>query len=96
MKSLRFSLKMIIIWAAIAGALYFALSHHIIFFGWEPRTLRKSKLTLENTFFSTTGMNNEQILSNETLRRAGMGKLLVQMGRISEQELERLTSRFND
>jgi len=95
MKS-RFSLKMIIFWAAVVGALYFALSRHIVFFGWEPRTLHKSKLTLEDTFISTTGMTNEQLLSNENLRRAGIGDLLVQMGKISEEELERLMSRFKD
>ncbi len=61
----------------------------------KPRR-KKAKLTFEDTFFSTTGLNNEQILRHETLRRAGVGKLLVQMGRITEEELEGLTARFTE
>lgn len=92
----RFSLKSVVFWGAVIGAGYYLMGHHIVFFGWEPRTLKKAKFTFEDTFSSTTGMNNHQILSHETLRKAGVGRLLVDMGRISEEELENLMSQFKD
>jgi len=92
----RFSLRSIIFWAAVIVAGYYLMGHHIVFFGWQPKTLKKATFTFEDTFSSTTGMNNRQILGHETLRRAGIGKLLVQMGRMSEEELKSLMSQFDD
>jgi hypothetical protein len=92
----RFSLKSIVFWGAVIGAGYYLMGHHIVFFGWQPKTLEKATFTLEDTFSSTTGMNNRQILSNETLRRAGIGSLLVQMGRMSEEELKNLMSQLEE
>ena len=92
----RFSLKSIAFWGVLIGVGYYLMGHHIVFFGWEPKTLKKAKFTFEDTFSSTTGMKNHQILSNETLRKAGLGRLLVEMGRMSEAELENLMSQFKD
>jgi|MudIll2142460700_1097286.scaffolds.fasta_scaffold365328_2 hypothetical protein len=92
----RFSLKSIVFWGVVIGVGYYLMGHHIVFFGWEPKTLKKAKFTFEDTFTSTTGMNNHQILSNETLRKAGLGTLLVEMGKISEAELENLMSQFKE
>ncbi len=92
----RFTLKGIVFWGAVVGAGYYLMGHHIVFFGWEPRTLDKAKFTFEDTFFSTTGMNNQQILSNETLRKAGIGNLLVKMGRMSQEQLQNIMSSFNE
>ena len=92
----RFTLKSIVFWGAVIGTGYYLMGHHIVFFGWEPKTLKKAKFTFEDTFTSTTGMNNPQRLSQETLRRAGSGRLLVQKGRMSEEELETLMSQFNE
>jgi hypothetical protein len=92
----RFSLKSIVFWGVVIGVGYYLMGHHIVFFGWEPKTLKKAKLTFEDTFSSTTGMNNHQILSHETLRKAGLGRLLVEMGRMSEEELESLLNQFKD
>ena len=92
----RFSLKSIVFWGLVIGAGYYLMGHHIVFFGWQPKTLAKAKFTFEDTFTSTTGLNNTQILSNETLRRAGVGALLVEMGRISEEELENLLNQFKN
>jgi hypothetical protein len=92
----RFSLRSVVFWGVVIGVGYYLMGHHIVFFGWEPRTLKKAKFTFEDTFSSTTGMNNHQILSHETLRKAGLGRLLVEMGKISEEELEKLMSQFKD
>jgi hypothetical protein len=92
----RFSLKSIVFWGAVIGVSYYLMGHHIVFFGWEPRSLKKARFTFEDTFNSTTGMNNHQILSRETLRKAGVGRLLVEMGRMSEEELDNLMSQLKD
>ena len=54
------------------------------------RILKKSNLTLEDTFFSTQGKSWQSVLANDQLRKAGIGKLLVEMGRLTEEELKQL------
>ena len=89
-------MKKLIVWACVAGAAYFILSNHFIFVGGTPKILKKSNITLENTFFSTQSKTNESILKVDELRKAGIGPLLVQMGRITEDELERLTAKIEE
>ena len=48
---------------------YFLLSHHIIFVGSDVRILKKSRLTLEDTFSSIQGKTGESVLPNNRLRR---------------------------
>jgi hypothetical protein len=87
-------LKRFLIGACIGAVGYFLLSHHIIFVGAEVRVLKKSQLTLEDTFFSTQGKSWESVLSNDRLRKDGIGKLLVEMGRLREEELNRLEEEY--
>jgi hypothetical protein len=89
-------MKKLIVWACVAAAAYFILSTHFIFVGGTPRILKKSNLTLEYTFFSTQGKTNESILKVDKIRKAGIGPLLVQMGRMTESELERLTNKIEE
>jgi hypothetical protein len=81
-------LKKLIIWAAIIACGYFVLSHHFIFIGSEMRLLKKSHLTLEYTFFSTQGKSIESIMNVDDLRKDGIGKLLVEAGKITEEQLD--------
>jgi hypothetical protein len=85
-------LKKLIVWGCVAGALYFLLSNHVIFVGSRVRLLKKSSLSMDYTFFSTQGKTNQAILSVDTLRHAGIGRLLVETGKISGEELDRLTA----
>jgi hypothetical protein len=80
--------KKVFLWGAIAGVLYFLLSYHIIFIGRSVKLLKKSGLTLENTFFSTQGKTNKQILAVDALREQGIADLLVEAGRMTEEEKE--------
>jgi hypothetical protein len=75
-------------WLALGAALYFLLSYHLVIFGSRIKLLKKSHLTLEYTFFSTSGKPNQKILEIDELRADGIGDLLVDMGRLSEEELE--------
>ena len=81
--------KKIILLGGLAAALYIALSYHFIFFGWTNiKTLKKSELTLNYTFFSAQGKTNRVILAVEPLRNDGIADLLVEMGRMSEEQKE--------
>jgi hypothetical protein len=88
--------KKILIWAIVIGALYFVLSHHFILVGGSVKLLKKSTLTLNYTIFSTKGKTNESILSNDELRKDGIGEILVEEGLMTEEEWERLTAKFEE
>jgi hypothetical protein len=89
-------LKKILLWGTLAALLYILLSYHFIFFGKEVKLLRKSKYTLEYTFYNTTGKSNRSILENDDLRNDGIADLLVEMGVMSEEERERIMSKFEE
>jgi hypothetical protein len=89
-------IKKLIVWACIACVAYFVLANHFIFVGSTPKILKKAKFTLDYTFFSTQGKTNQSILQVDELRKAGVGQMLLQMGRISEDELERLTAKIEE
>jgi len=50
--------------------------------------LKKSRLTLEYTIFSTQGKRIESIMNVDDLRNDGIGRLLVEKGKITEDQLE--------
>jgi hypothetical protein len=63
------------------------LSYHIIYVEKRLKLLRKSELTLEYTFYSADLKTDESVLSIDALREDGIGDLLVEMGRITEEEM---------
>jgi hypothetical protein len=87
-------LKKLVTWAVILGCGYFILSYHFVFIGSDFNLLKKSHLTLENTFFSTQGKTIESILNADDLRKAGIGKLLVEKGKITEEQLEAILEKY--
>jgi len=87
-------LRKFVIWGIVGGIFYFLLSHHIIFVGSKVKLLKKSSLTLEYTIFSTQGKSKESIIDIDQLRQDGIGDLLVEMGKISEEELDRLLDKY--
>ncbi|MFO7740527.1 MAG: hypothetical protein R6V46_18770 [Desulfatiglandaceae bacterium] len=89
--------KKIIVWGSLAALLYTALSFHFIFFDWRNiKILKKSELTLNYTFFSAQGKTNAVILKIDPLRRDGIADLLVEVGRMSEEQKEALLARFEE
>lgn len=81
-------LRKYLLWAIAAGAFYFILSTHFIVIGHSVEMLKKTKLSLNYTMFSTKNMSNKAILSIPELRDAGIGDLLLKAGKITEEELE--------
>lgn len=87
-------LRLVVLAAVLGVAGYFLLSYHVVFFGKSLKLLKKGKLTSEYTFISVGGKNTESILQIDTLREAGIGSLLVEMGMLSEEEKEALEEKF--
>ena len=84
-----------ILLAFLGAAGYFLLNYHIIFSGTTVKLLNKSKLTSEYTFINTSNKSAESLMRIDTLREAGIGNVLVEMGRLSEEERESLEQKFN-
>jgi len=90
------SAKRLIVWGCVAVAVYLLLSYHFVFVGSTPKLLKKTRVSTDYIFFSTQGKSNHSILSIDVLRKAGIGKILLQTGKISEAELERLTAKIEE
>jgi hypothetical protein len=88
--------KKLLIWVIVGAVIYSLLSYHFIFVGNTIKLLKKSSLTLEYTLFSTKGKTNESILAIDVLREDGIGDLLVEEGRLTEEELERLLNKIEE
>jgi hypothetical protein len=88
--------KKLIFWAILGGIIYFFLSYHIIYINKSLKLLKKSELTLEYTFYSVDLKNNKAILSVGPLRKDGIGDLLIETGRMTEEEMERLLDKIEE
>ena len=84
-----------ILLALLGAAGYFLLNYHIIFSGATVKLLNKSKLTSEYTFICASNKSVESLMRIDTLREAGIGKVLVEMGRLSKEERESLEQKFD-
>ena len=83
-------IKQLILLAILVSVGYFLLSNHIIYFGNGIKLLKKSKPTSAYTFVSIENKRAEDILKIEDLRNDGIGDLLVEIGKLSNEEKERL------
>ena len=81
-------LKKIVIIALIVAILYALLGYHYIFIDKSVKILKKSNLTLKYTIFSTKGKRMESVLSIPELWEDGIGELLMEEGKISEETLD--------
>jgi hypothetical protein len=87
-------LKKLVIWGVILACGYFVLSTHFVFIGSDLRLLKKSHLTLENTVFSTQGKSIESIMDEDDMRNDGIGRLLVEKGKITEDQLDAILEKY--
>ena len=88
------ALKKLVIWVVLLACGYFVLSNHFIFIGKDLRLLKKSRLTLEYTIFSTQGKSIESILDVDDLRNDGIGRLLVEERKITEDQLDAILDKY--
>ena len=87
-------LKKLVIWAVMLACGYFILGHHFIFIGSDLRVLKKSNLTLEYTIFSTQGKTIESIMNVDDLRKDGIGDLLVETGKLTQDQLDAILDKY--
>ena len=79
---------------------YFIASYHIIFYKINHNIdfdlLKKSYLTLEYTFFNVTTKRPKDIMKIDLLREAGIGDLLVDIGKLTEGKRQELEAKFEN
>ena len=78
----------------IAAAVFSLLKFHVVYFGNAVKILKKARLTSEYTFVNVKGMPPEAILKIDTLREAGIGDTLVEMGKLDKQRKDILEKVF--
>jgi len=92
---MRFRNK-IIVFSIVGVVLYFLLSYHFIIIDNGVKLLKKPSLTLEYTIYSAKGKTNEVIMAIDDLREDGIGDLLVEMKKMSEQQLELIMLKYEE
>jgi len=88
-------MRLFILLAFLGAAGYCLLSYHIIFLGNSVKLLKKSKLTSDYTFINASNKSAEFLMRIDTLREADIGKVLVEMGRLSKEEEESMERKFD-
>jgi hypothetical protein len=79
----------------VGYGLYLVASYHFIYFGGQNiKWLKKKQLTFSDTFYSATLKTNQTILEHDTLREAGMGDLMVDMGLLTEKRKDYFVSKI--
>jgi hypothetical protein len=88
-------LKQYLLIALIVLAGYFVLNHHIIFDGRQVYLLKKTSMHLHYTFYSIKQKKTETIMQVDTLREAGIGDLLVELEKMTDEERYQLESKYS-
>ena len=93
-------LKRVLFWGSLIAIGYIVMGYHFIFFGKSPKILKKTKFSLSYTVFSIPKeemlKSNETILAIDALREAGIADLLVEMGRMTENEKEKILAEYEE
>lgn len=93
-------LKRVLFWSILIGVGYVIMGYHFIFFGKVPKMLKKNRLSLSYTVFSIPKVemlkSNETIIDIEPLRKAGIADLLVEMGRMTEDEKDEILEQYEE
>jgi hypothetical protein len=92
---MRKKIKLFILTVLLGATGYFLLSYHFIFLGNSIKLLNKARPTSDYTFVYASNKSVESLLRIDTLREAGIGDILVEVGRISEEKKESLEKKFD-
>ena len=95
-------IKKYLVYAVIIGIVYCLLAYHYIYVGGEDvhildsvRVLKKEHLNLRYTFYSLQEKRPETTLKIDVLRYAGVGDILVETGRITEEERIKIENQYD-
>jgi len=92
---LKERIKKFIIAAVLLGTGYILASYHIIIYGTSFKLLEKSFITFEYTFLLLDNNRPENLLKIDMLREAGIGDILVKLGRLSETKRWELENKYS-
>ena len=73
---------------------YLLASQHIIIVDKDFKLLKKSYLSFEYTFYIMTDKDPKDIMRIDLLREAGIGDYLVEIGWLTETEMQALESKY--
>jgi hypothetical protein len=88
-------IKQYLLIALVVAAGYFIMNNHLIFDGKKVYLLEKTSLHLHYTFFSINQKKPDTIMKVDELRDAGIGELLVELGKMSSEDKYRLESKYS-
>ena len=88
-------IKKYILYGILILAVYMLLAYHYIYVGGKDlRFLKKEHPNLKYTFFSIQSKSPEVIMKIDTLRNAGIGDILVDIGMITDEKKIALENKF--
>ena len=90
------TIKKYILIGLLAYGAYFVMDHHFLFEGSNFYMLKKSEPSLKYTFFNMTERKVESIMKIDALRQDGVGDLLVELGKITEEEKIIFEKKYNE
>ena len=90
------TIKKYIMIGLLAYGAYFIMDHHFLFEGKNFYMLKKSEPSLKYTFFNMTERKIESIMKIDALRQDGVGDLLVELGKITEEEKIIFEKKYNE
>ena len=93
--TMRGKIKLLLLIVFLGTVGYFLLSYHFVYLGSNIKLLNKARLTSDYTFVYAANKSAESILRIDTLREAGIGDILVETGKISEEERASLEEKFD-
>mgnify|MGYP000409704412 CR=1 FL=1 len=74
----------------LAGMIYFIFNYHVIYYKFNFWILKKSHPTYRYTFVNLYGKDPEEVLSIDELREDGVGDIFLELGLLTERELDRI------
>ena len=78
-----------------ATVFYYILDNHYVVDGRDIYLLKKTSLHLHETFVSISNERPQTVLKNDILREAGIGELFVELEMMTEDEMNRLVSKYD-
>lgn len=91
---MRTRIRNYILMALAIAAAYFIMDNHIIIDRGQVHLLKKTSLHLHYTIYSISGKRPATIIKIDELREAGIGDLLVELGRITSEQKYKLESKY--
>ena len=92
---MRTRIRNYILMALAIAAGYFIMNNHFIIDGKQVHLLEKTSLHLHYTFYSISNKKPGTIMKVDELREAGIGDLLVELGKITSEQKYKYESKYS-